>query len=41
MVGECGTVEKRDSREPTIWLVVFDTGRRIWSRGKYLKVIDD
>lgn len=41
LVGECGTVEKRDSREPSIWLVVFENGTKIWSRSKYLKVIED
>ena len=41
MVGEFGTVMERDPQEPTIWLVVFEDGTRIWSRGKYLEVIDD
>jgi hypothetical protein len=40
LVGECGTVEQRDSREPSIWLVLFDNGKRIWSRSKYLEVIE-
>lgn len=41
MVGECGTVMEKDSYEPSIWLVVFENGKRIWCRSKYLEVIDE
>lgn len=41
MVGEDGVVEEKDRFKPKVWLVVFDSGKRVWIEGKYLEVIDD
>jgi len=41
MVGESGVVAEKDRYHEDIWLVVFDNGTRLWSRKKYLEVIDD
>jgi len=41
LIGEHGVVTEKDRYHEDIWLVVFDNGTRLWSRKKYLEVIDD
>jgi len=49
LIGEYGTIMERDEvvternkiiTVTDIWLVSFDNGERLWSRKKYLKVIN-
>lgn len=50
MIGEIGTIKdldelitEKDGVESVtkVWLVAFDNGFRLWSRGKYLEVVND
>ena len=47
LVGETGTVMELsrithpDRASINVWLVVFDNGTRLWSRKKYLEVVND
>lgn len=47
LVGESGVVMGLDKIKQTdkpsvdVWLVVFDNGKRLWSRKKYLEVVNE